>query len=249
MELRYKCIVEVKDIINRDQKDIKYVAEVNTYEDYGRYIRLRKIESFMNPITASELNQNGLNGRIQGPRRVEGRLLDYITNVEFEQKLREQKAIELDLDNELNCDLAKETISQLNSTTIINSPKAIPNPVYIKGRKTYPRDKQVAINAILKTKHKCEVDSKHETFISKYSKQPYMEAHHLIPLSFQDEFNYSLDVESNVISLCSHCHKIIHYGLEQSNIIESLYLKREKDLLLTGIEVDIDTLMAFYTSE
>ena len=248
MELRYKCIVEVKDITNRDQKDIKYVAEVNTYEDYGRYVRLRKLVSFKKPVNANDLSQNGLNGRIQGPRRVEGSLLEFITNVEFKQKVNEQEIIESELDNELNIDLAKEPISTLKSTTIINKPKTIPSPVYIQGKKTYPRDKQVAINALIKSNHNCEVDSNHKTFISKYSNLPYMEAHHLIPLSYQDKFSYSLDIESNIISLCSHCHNMIHYGLNQSEIIERIYLKRKNDLLLCGIEVDIDALFSFYTN-
>lgn len=248
MELKYKCIVEDKDIISRDQKDIKYVAEVNTYENYGRYVRLRNLLSFIKPISANDLNQNGLNGRIQGPRRVEGRLLDYIRNVEFEQKLNKQENIESELDNQLNNDLAKEPISPLKSTTIVNKPKTIPSPVYIQGKKTYPRDKQVAINALLRSNHNCEVNSNHKTFISKYSDLPYMEAHHLIPLSYQDKFKYSLDVESNVTSLCSHCHNMIHYGLEQSGIIETIYLKRKNDLLLTGIEVDLNELIDFYTN-
>lgn len=246
MELRYKCIVEVKDITNRDQKDIKYVAEVNSYEDYGRYVRLRKLVSFKKPVSAKDLSQHGLNGRIQGPRRVEGSLLEFITNVEFRQKTNEQEIIESDLDNQLNIDLVKDPVSTLKSTTIINKPKTIPSPVYIQGKKTYPRDKQVAINALIKSNHNCEVDSNHKTFISKYSNLPYMEAHHLIPLSYQDKFNYSLDIESNIISLCSNCHNMIHYGLNQTELIEKLYLKRKNDLLLNGIEVDLDALITFY---
>ena len=64
----------------------------------------------------------------------------------------------------------------------------------------------------------------------------------------QDKFNYSLDIEPNIISLCSHCHNMIHYGLNQSEIIESIYLKRKNALLLCGIDVDKDELFSFYTN-
>lgn len=246
MELKYKCIVEAKDIANRDQKDIKYVAEVNTYEDYGRYVRLRKLISFIKPISANDLSQYGLNGRIQGPRRVEGSLLEFITNKEFEQKLHEQDAIELDLDSQLNNDLAKELISTIKSTTIVNKPKTIPSPVYIQGKKTYPRDKQVSINALIRSNHNCEVDCTHKTFISKYSNLPYMEAHHLIPLSYQDKFEYSLDVESNVVSLCSYCHNLIHYGSNQNEIIENLFIQRNSGLINSGLIIKLDELLSLY---
>lgn len=39
-----------------------------------------------------------------------------------------------------------------------------------------------------------------------------MEPHHLIPLQYHEEFEWSLDVEANVVSLCSECHNQIHYG-------------------------------------
>ncbi len=77
----------------------------------------------------------------------------------------------------------------------------------------YKRDRQKSINAIVHANFQCEIDNMHRTFIRKKSSIPYTEAHHLIPLSYQDYFEYSLDIEENIVSLCSNCHNEIHYGI------------------------------------
>lgn len=248
MEVRYKCIVEEKDIVNRNQKDIKYVSEVNSYENYGKYIRLRKLVSFTIPITSSELNYYGLNGRIQGPRRIDGKVLEFIVGIETKQEQLEQEKIELLQDVQLNIDIAESLAKTSETITITYKPKPIPELITIQGKKTYPRDKQVSINALLKANFKCEFDDSHTSFISKYSNSPYMEAHHLVPLSFQDRFSYSLDVEANIISLCSHCHNLIHYGLAQSKIIIELYQKRKQLLMNSGIDVNLEDLISYYNN-
>ncbi len=34
----------------------------------------------------------------------------------------------------------------------------------------------------------------------------------MIPISKYKDYNYSLDVMENIVSLCSHCHNLLHYG-------------------------------------
>ncbi|MEG0664633.1 MAG: hypothetical protein RR483_06005, partial [Clostridia bacterium] len=48
--------------------------------------------------------------------------------------------------------------------------------------------------------YKCEINPEHETFHN--GRHPYMEGHHLIPMSQQDFYTFSLDVPPNIISLC-----------------------------------------------
>ena len=48
----------------------------------------------------------------------------------------------------------------------------------------------------------------------------YVEAHHLIPMGFQDDFSKSIDVEANIISLCTYCHK--NYIMLNIKVIEPL---------------------------
>ena len=63
-------------------------------------------------------------------------------------------------------------------------------PKIIHGISIYKREKQVALNALNHANYKCEVDEDHKCFLRKDGETPYTEAHHLVPLSFQDDFEY-----------------------------------------------------------
>ena len=73
-----------------------------------------------------------------------------------------------------------------------------------------------------------------------------MEPHHLIPLAFSDSFDVSLDVEENVVSLCSTCHNCIHYGKEAADLVEMLYNQRKDLLQQVGIEVTLEDVLSMY---
>ena len=117
-----------------------------------------------------------------------------------------------------------------------------------EGRKVYLRDPKVAVNAIKRAEYKCEVYAKHTSFIRKKDSKNYTESHHLIPMSFQDEFEYSLDVEENVISLCSTCHNCLHYGIdtERNRLLEKLYNQRKEFLKNVGLEITFEELKRYY---
>lgn len=113
-----------------------------------------------------------------------------------------------------------------------DNPKMKPiktNSVIKNGK--WNRDPSVALRAIMETDYKCEV-SNHLTFISKTTNNPYVEAHHLIPLHTQDSFDYSLDVPANIVSLCPNCHRFLHHALlsEKIQILNRLYYERENRL-------------------
>ena len=75
-----------------------------------------------------------------------------------------------------------------------------------------------------------------------------MEPHHLIPISEQSNFNVSLDVEANIVSLCSNCHNCIHYGVtkEKLIILKKLFLDRKDRLLQCGIDITFNQLLNMY---
>ena len=51
-----------------------------------------------------------------------------------------------------------------------------------------------------------------------------MEAHHLIPLRMQHDFENSLDVVGNIVSICPNCHRLIHYGRDKDKkVLELLF--------------------------
>lgn len=73
-----------------------------------------------------------------------------------------------------------------------------------------------------------------------------MEPHHLIPLEFQDYFEYSLDVEANIICLCSNCHNEIHYGLNNKILIKKFYDERIEALRACGLDISLEDLYKMY---
>lgn len=115
-----------------------------------------------------------------------------------------------------------------------------------EGSKVYPRDKNIAQRALIRANHKCEVNNLHPSFISKRTNKNYTEPHHLIPISYQEGFQNSLDVEANIISLCSNCHNEIHYGRDSGRMIELLYKKRKTELKSAGIEITLEDLLNLY---
>lgn len=68
----------------------------------------------------------------------------------------------------------------------------------------------------------------------------------MIPLFFHEEFEYSLDVPANIVSLCSNCHNGIHYGKNAAKLIEKLYNERKELLEEAKIGVSLKRLLNMY---
>lgn len=110
----------------------------------------------------------------------------------------------------------------------------------------YVRNPQIVYNAIKLANYDCEVSSQHKSFIRKNNKKKYTEGHHLIPLKYSNKFKYNLDVEANVVSLCSDCHNFLHYGNFPDEILKMLFYKRKKRLEDCGIYIKLDDLIEMY---
>lgn len=106
--------------------------------------------------------------------------------------------------------------------------------------------------AIKKAYYCCEKDYKHETFISKKTKQKYMEAHHLIPVCYQkemwDKYHINIDCIENLVSLCPTCHKAIHYGTKevQKKMITELYNRCAPKFKSIDFDIDIEEIFKLY---
>lgn len=131
-------------------------------------------------------------------------------------------------------------------TEYIIQPKEKSEAIVSNGQRIYPRNRQIALNAIRHAGYCCEINSKHESFIRRNSEYKYMEPHHLIPMSFSDRFENSLDNEANIVSLCSNCHNEIHYGKDAYKLIEKLYNQRKNVLSQAGIEITFEELIKAY---
>lgn len=124
-----------------------------------------------------------------------------------------------------------------------------------KGRMVPARNRKKAENALIRAGFKCEVGD-HKTFLRKKNKLPYTEPHHLIPLQYDSQFEYSLDVEANIVSLCSHCHNMIHYGADIEHVLRQLWDQRKDELELagltrmkSGVKLTVEILLSFYGIE
>ena len=74
----------------------------------------------------------------------------------------------------------------------------------------------------------------------------FTEAHHLIPMAGQADFENSLDQEQNIVCLCPNCHKAIHYGADKLELVEELWNQRKTDLKAAGIGINLSDLKADY---
>jgi 5-methylcytosine-specific restriction protein A len=112
----------------------------------------------------------------------------------------------------------------------------------------WERDPRVAKAALVMHHFKCEIDPKHSTFTSQVTGESYVEAHHLIPMKVQAEFEYSLDVTGNIVSLCPNCHRAIHLATlsKKKEMINKLYMTRRDKLKKFGIYVSFDKLFGIY---
>ncbi|UMZ35944.1 HNH endonuclease [Priestia megaterium] len=112
-----------------------------------------------------------------------------------------------------------------DDVTVEDKPKDKPSKTSGSSTGSYKRDLKTSKTAIVTAKYKCEIDATHEDFISRVTGENYVEAHHLIPMEYQDDFDNSIDVKANIVSLCVGCHKKVHHATYSviEPLIEKLY--------------------------
>lgn len=94
----------------------------------------------------------------------------------------------------------------------------------------------------------CQIDSNHAWFHSKATNKNYVEAHHIIPISTQALFEYSIDCTPNIASLCPVCHRQIHYGYKSDKIklLEILWDRNKNDIEQAGIDIKLKEVVDMY---
>lgn len=115
------------------------------------------------------------------------------------------------------------------------------------GREKPKRVPQIAADALAHANYLCEYNYNDRTFLRKNGK-PYTEPHHLIPISKYCDFKYSVDTMENIVSLCSHCHNLLHYGQLEDKIpiLKKLYDERLEALKIVGLELTFEQLKEYY---
>lgn len=227
--------------------DTDFVIDGSNYENYGRYMELKFIRCFDKKLLSFHiLKENGLKS-VQGPSKVTNDLENFILRRTSTSINKDKYLIESHLDQILLNETREMIQVSLTEEVEYNpEPKKKPLAQVSSGNNVYPRDRKTAVNALARAKHKCEVDEKHPSFTRKNTNLEYTEPHHLIPMSYQDSFESSLDVEANIVALCSNCHNQIHYGAGSEELIEELYNKREEELEQAGIPISLEDLLNLY---
>ena len=126
-----------------------------------------------------------------------------------------------------------------------------PNPKKLGSSEKYTTNPRRAKNALVIADFKCELNPAHQTFINKKSDNPYMEAHHLIPMSKQGMFEFDIDVPENILCLCPTCHRKMHHAQDndKKGIITKVFKDREGVMKERGIALDISMLFSMYSIE
>lgn len=130
------------------------------------------------------------------------------------------------------------------------APTAVPNFNVGRRFRTNPLLGKIAIK---KAYYCCERDYTHDTFVSKKTNKNYMEAHHLVPVRFQEEmwnkYHINIDCVENLVSLCPTCHRAIHYGTKevQEQIIEELFGKCAPKYQSIGFNITVEEIKKLYS--
>jgi 5-methylcytosine-specific restriction protein A len=113
---------------------------------------------------------------------------------------------------------------------------------------SWARDANISFTALDNANFKCENDISHETFISDKTGHQFVEAHHLIPMEFQGEFEVSIDIPENIISLCPNCHRAFHNSGKEhkETLINKYYNLRIELLRQRSIEIEKEKLFQYY---
>lgn len=174
-------------------------------------------------------------------------LLDNIMSKKVIDHINSQKIYYLD-DNSADAEL-QENITNITSNEPEHKPQPIKSSKEKNGGKIYPRNLAYAKKALEEASFSCEVDNTHKTFFSRATNEQYMEAHHLIPLQFQEEFLYSLDIPANIVSVCPTCHRKLHFGFieDKKEILKKLLERKNAKLKEFGIVINEDELFEIYT--
>lgn len=144
----------------------------------------------------------------------------------------------------------QESIQSVSPSEVnIVTPISKPEKVQVFGITRWKRNPQYSAYAIRRASYLCEYDENHTTFIARRHGHNFVEAHHLVPMEFQDRFEQPLDVPENILSLCPNCHRAIHHSREDTKkeMISKFLVKRKTELEEAGLLMSADDLLKLYS--
>ena len=204
------------------------VIEKSLSQDLNQQvIAIRKISDLQNPVSIE---------RIRQIKPFDNKLIGAKLNTTVIPLTIDEYALLMSSFNNVFLDSYDDVDIDLNSTDIpIDEALKLKPAKQINNSITWVRDSRISKAALSRANYTCELVSdsdSHNSFIADCTKKNYVEAHHLIPMKEQENYNYSLDNALNIVALCPNCHRMIHYS-EQSvrkEKITEIFEIRKKDL-------------------
>ena len=126
------------------------------------------------------------------------------------------------------------------------------NGLFKKSEKTtfaFDRSITVARMALESASFKCELLPGAESFMSRRTGRPYMEAHHLVPMALQTEFDQPLDHGDNVCCLHPLSHRMLHHGNFVDYQDQLVGLVRRRSALLDRLNLIEDDILSIYCKD
>ena len=204
---QYKAHIIASAIL--DEKVMYKELKDGGYRGYYRFIP--SSIAIFNPLNYLDMEQvwNGFIGFKNSQQN-----LDISGYPDFMCLLLEKNiTFSMDKEDEESYQEAVERIILDSDSLAIEDKPANPIKVITSGKQQHwSRSNVIPKKAIILAKYKCEYDDTHMYFTAKTTGENYVEAHHLVPMEFQNQFEKSLDVEANIISLCPLCHKKVHHA-------------------------------------
>lgn len=183
-------------------------------------------------------------------KRVDPKARELAKNILNKEILADQYTQEIceerEFIQELNRKLKYNLQNTLPAPQYDNTPKP-PKDLLMNTTQRYPRDRKKSENALRIANFLCEANKEHFVFRRKCSYINYTEPHHLIPLFARENFpDADLDREQNIVSLCSNCHNLLHYGADNMELLRQLYEQRKDLLASIGIIISFEELRRYY---
>lgn len=114
---------------------------------------------------------------------------------------------------------------------------------------SWKRNPKVAAEALVKSGYKCEVEPELQTFVSRKTGKPFLEAHHLIPMKAQSVFkDKNLDVTDNICVLNPYSHRKLHHAPFEAILPDLKKLILPRKSLLAHLEVNENYIFEIYAS-
>lgn len=134
--------------------------------------------------------------------KTEEEVLEYLRKL-FKEQIHEEQSVQKYIDNEFKY---ASSLSLEERNKVLENVPRIPKCVSVN-TKTFIRNQVVVVERLARASGYCEKCVIPAPFIRRSDGTPYLEVHHIIPLS-----EGGMDHIDNTIALCPNCHREVHLG-------------------------------------